>query len=404
MRNHSLSHRSARAEQSSDVTAISEQFVVTDSERLQAVGRLASGVAHEFNNLLSVILNSAQLAREALPASHPSRQDIDEVLAAAERAQSLTQKLLTLGRRKVITPELVSPCTLLEGMQRMLLHLLPQSVVLRFEIEGKLGLIRIDPTCFELVVLNLVVNARDAMPNGGELVLTARRGRSAVERVGGARGFVLEVQDQGVGMSEEVCAHAFEPFYTTKALGAGTGLGLATTREIVTQAGGTIEVESRIGHGSTFRVCLPRIAEAASDTRPRSRPRSSTRIRARRETVLLVEDDPRVRRMFRRLLERFGYVVLEAGSALQAVELAEREPGKIHLLITDVVMPVMTGGDLAELVSQVRPDTRVLFVSGYRKADLEQRGGLRPGARLVEKPVTPEALARAVRQALDEAR
>jgi two-component system cell cycle sensor histidine kinase/response regulator CckA len=404
MQNHSLARSTSRGRPQSDVTEASEQLAVTDAERLQVVGRLASGVAHEFNNLLSVILSSARLAREALPASHPSRQDIDEVLGAAERAQSLTQKLLSLGRRKVVTPELVSPIGLLEGMQRMLRHLLPESVGFRLDIERKLGLIRVDPTCFELVVLNLVANARDAMPSGGELVLTARRGRSPAERVGGAQSFVLEVQDQGIGMNDEVRAHAFEPFYTTKALGAGTGLGLATVRDIVTQAGGTIEVDSRVGNGSTFRVCLPRFAEGGSETRARSRPRSSTRIRARRETVLLVEDDPRVRRLFRRLLERSGYTVLEAGSALQAVELAEREAGKIHLMITDVVMPVMTGGELADLVAQVRPDTRVLFVSGYRREDLERRGGLRPGGQLVEKPVTPEALARAVRQALDEPR
>jgi PAS domain S-box-containing protein len=373
------------------------------SQKLEAVGRLAGGVAHDFNNLLTVILSCAGELAELLPPGDPGRTEADEIGDAARRAAQLTRQLLAFSRRQASAPTPLDVGEIAAGMESLLRRLIGEDVVLELVREPRLGHVRADPAQVEQVILNLAVNARDAMPAGGRLrIETANvdlRGREAA-RVGTSPGryVALSVRDTGCGMSEETRSHLFEPFFTTKAKGKGTGLGLATVYGIVTQAGGDVRVESAPGAGSTFRILLPRIeadpgATASDAAETDAIPRGS-------ETVLLVEDDPHVRAVSARALRGAGYRILEAGDGEEALALAAQAPS-LDVLVSDVVMPRLGGPALAARLRAARGPVRTLFVSGYAEEGLLQRELDAGGTRILWKPFTPAALARAVRALID---
>jgi len=375
------------------------------AQKMEAVGRLAGGVAHDFNNLLSVILSYADIALESLPPGHPLRDDIAEVARAGRRATELTRQLLAFSRRQVLQPKVVDLNESLAGMQKMLARVLGEDIEMRVDAGEALWKVKVDPGQLEQVVMNLVVNARDAMPDGGTLTIETRNVEfdeaSACLHPGTRPGphVSLAVSDDGVGMDEATKARVFEPFFTTKDPGRGTGLGLSTVFGIVQQSGGSIVVDSAPGEGTTFEICFPRCEERSS--RP-SAPPPSTRARVGKETILLTEDDEQLRDLVGAILRRKGYEVLAAATPADALRLSEQHAGPIHLLLTDVVMPGMNGRQLAERVRTARPDTRVLFVSGYAGGAAVHQGLLCEGTAFLPKPITPEAILREVRALLDE--
>jgi PAS domain S-box-containing protein len=379
------------------------QGQLQQAQKMEAVGRLAGGVAHDFNNLLTVINGYGELLALSLPAEHPERPRVDAILGAGRRAADLTRQLLAFSRRAPLQPRLVDLNAVLAGVEPMLRRLIGEDIELVVERGEGLGTVQADPGQIEQVIMNLAVNARDAMPRGGSLTLSAANAQPpargiAGERPAAAGHVLLTVSDTGVGMSDEVLSHLYEPFFTTKAPGQGTGLGLATVYGIVRQSGGDIAVDSRPGQGTTFRIWLPRVDLPAEEC--------SARLQAGRElrgseTVLLVEDQEAVRRLAQAMLVDLGYRVLEAPSAAAALELARRHSGAIHLLLTDVVMPQMGGRELAVMLRALRPGIRVLFMSGYTEDVIARHGELEARARLLEKPFTFEALGREVRAALE---
>jgi len=375
------------------------------AQKMEAIGKLAGGVAHDFNNLLSVILGYADLLLSDLDPATPAHADIVEIRRAGERARELTQQLLAFGRRQMLEPRVLDLDDVLCGMQKMLLRLLGEGVELVLELAANLGKVSADPGQLELVMMNLAINARDAMPKGGQLWIRS-------ENVEFDEAYVHEhpeviagpyvriaVTDTGEGMKPEVRARVFEPFFTTKEQGRGTGLGLSTVFGILRQSGGHISVSSEPGSGTTFNVYLPRMleprlrAETAVPTPRSSMPGS--------ETVLLVEDEAQVRALARIVLERHGYRVLEASGPYEGLALAEAHPEPIHLLLTDVVMPKMDGRTFADRLASLRPRVRVLFMSGYAESSIVTDGVLEPGIALLPKPFTPDALLDAVRAVLD---
>jgi two-component system, cell cycle sensor histidine kinase and response regulator CckA len=335
------------------------------SQRLEAVGRLAGGVAHDFNNLLMVITGYSQMLLDGMHAGDPARTDLEQVVKASERATDLTRQLLAFSRRQVVRPAILSLNVLVHDMDRMLRRVIGEDVELIASFAPDLKTVRADPGQLEQVVLNVAVNARDAMPNGGKLTLetanvevTDEFARThAAPKVG--HYVMLSMRDTGFGMDAEVLTRLFEPFFTTKE--NGTGLGLSTSYGIIKQSGGDIWVDSKPGHGTTFRIYLPVVEELAE---PVEAPRESPALRGA-ETILLVEDEDGVRRVVETMLKRHGYNVLSSASCSDAMSLAERYAGPIHLLITDVVMPGMSGRTMAESLTARRPETKVLYVSGY---------------------------------------
>ena len=380
------------------------QRAFEQAQKLESVGRLAGGVAHDFNNVLTVILGNLELASLHVGQDHPLAGPIAEMREAAESAASLTRQLLAFSRKSVIEPQAVDLDARLEHMGKMLRRLIGEDVALRFE-PGRVGRARVDPGQLEQILINLAVNARDAMPKGGDLVVatsTARVGQGD-PRVGPGvtpgEYVVVSVRDSGCGMSDEVKAHIFEPFYTTKETGKGTGLGLATVYGAVTQNRGFVEVDSAPGRGSTFRIYLPRAQEAEAVDRPRA---ALAPLRGGRETILLVEDEAPVRRLASRVLQQVGYRVIACSGADEALGAARRENGPIHLFLSDVVMPGMDGPTLVRELSRVRPEARVLFVSGYvGNANQALDELARSGASVLAKPFTPASLSEAVRNVLD---
>ena len=374
------------------------------AQKMEAVGRLAGGIAHDFNNILTAITGYADLLLEDLSPADPRRQDADEVRKAAERAAGLTRQLLAFSRQQVLQPSVIDVNSLVGDLQKMLGRLLGEDVDLGTRLDPTAGRVKADPGQLEQVLMNLAVNARDAMPHGGKLTLETANAQLddtyAADHYPARPGpYVrIAVTDTGTGMTEETQAHMFEPFFTTKEKGKGTGLGLATVYGIVKQSGGFIWVYSEVGHGSTFKIYLPRLDDASE--RPAQTP--AARAPHGTETVLLAEDEPPVRAVARQVLERHGYTVLEAPSAESALDIATRYSGTIHLLLTDVIMPGMNGRELAARLAHLRPDARVIFMSGYTDDAVVRHGVLVPGATYVQKPFTPDAIARKVREVLDE--
>ena len=381
---------------------LEQQLVL--SQRLEAVGKLSGGIAHDFNNLLGVIIGYAEALQESISADDPQREAIDEIQKAGQRAAALTQQLLAFSRKQVLEPKILDANSIIVDMQKMLRRLIGEDIELKFNLPANLGKVRADRGQLEQVILNLAVNARDAMPRGGELRIetsNAELGEEDAARyryVNPGRYVVLRVSDTGTGMDAETQSHIFEPFFTTKEKGKGTGLGLATVYGIVKQSDGYIWVDSEPGKGTTFRIYLPRTQGKAEEL-ARSEP---VKRREGPRTILLVEDEPSLRKLTRRTLSDMGYVVVEAENATHAVEVARNANSTIDLLLTDVIMPGMSGGDLAKKLSPESPQMRVLFMSGYTDGAIEVRGALPPGMVVLRKPFTRDTLVRTVESALSE--
>jgi two-component system, cell cycle sensor histidine kinase and response regulator CckA len=376
------------------------------SQKMEAVGQLAGGVAHDFNNLLTAILGYCNLMLDDMPLDNPLRADLEEIRLAGERAAALTRQLLTFSRRQMLQPQIVDINTIVRQLERLLRRLLSADVELVTALAPGLPAVRVDPASLEQVLMNLTVNGRDAMPDGGRLTIETALvdldAAYAVTHAGVVPGayVMLAVADTGEGMDEATRSRIFEPFFTTKEQGKGSGLGLATVYGIVTQSGGHVRVYSEPGHGTVFKVYLPQ-AEATTTPQVVDRDHPAEKKRGW-ETVLLVEDESAVRALAREVLRRHGYVVLEARHGVDALRLAERHPDNIHLMITDVVMPHMGGRELAERLVAVRPKMKVLFMSGYTDQAVMHRH-LTPGSAFLQKPFTPEGFARKVRSVLDTA-
>jgi len=376
------------------------------AQKMEAIGRLAGGVAHDFNNLLTGILGSADLLLDTLGPDGAGRDEVAEIRKAAVRAADLTRQLLAFSRQQVLATRVLDLNALVPNMEKLLKRLIGEHIELRTALAPELGAVQADPGQLEQVIVNLAVNARDAMPDGGRLTIetgNAQLDASYVEEHAPVRPgpyVLLAVTDTGTGMDAETKSHVFEPFFTTKDMGKGTGLGLATVYGIVKQSGGYVWVYSEPGKGTAFKIYLPRVAETAP-AEPAA-PRGAAPVSpGGSETILLVEDDDTVRALTRRLLAARGHTVLLASRGDEALELAERHGGRIHLLVTDVVMPGMSGRELADQIVVRLPGIKVLFLSGYTDDAIVRHGVLEPGVAFLQKPFSADALARKVREVLD---
>jgi PAS domain S-box-containing protein len=381
---------------------LEEQFL--RAQRMEAVGRLTAGIAHDFNNLLTVINGFAELLRLALPSDHPAGDMAEKIQSAGKRAADLVSQLLAYSRKQMVQPQVLDLNEVVTSMDKMLQRIIGEDIELAARPGAGLWPVTIDRTQIEQIIVNLAVNARDAMPNGGRLSIETTNvtldADYCARHIGVTPGdyVLLAVSDTGVGMSADVQSHLFEPFFTTKGVGKGTGLGLAAVYGIVKQNRGNIWVYSEVGRGSTFKVYLPRTAQPAARE---AGPAALADTPVGTETILLAEDSEMVRDLALTVLRRQGYRVLVAPDGAQALQVAEDHNGPIHLLITDVVMPGMSGRVLADRLLALRPDTKVLFMSGYTEDTIAHHGVLTPRAALMEKPFSPPALARRVRDILD---
>jgi two-component system, cell cycle sensor histidine kinase and response regulator CckA len=371
------------------------------SQKMEAIGQLAGGVAHDFNNVLAIILATTSFLQEELGDRHPNSGDIADIQSAAERAADLTRQLLAFSRKQPRTPKLLSIGTIVEDLEKMLRRIVGEDVVVETRTSAA-GSVHADPGQIEQVIMNLVVNARDAMPNGGHLTIetsNAELDETAATYVGVTAGAytALTVTDTGCGIDAETRNRIFEPFFTTKAVGRGTGLGLATVFGIVKQAGGGVSVYSEVGRGSTFRVYLPRADhDVVDEPKPTLLPASSGS-----EAILVVEDDAQLRALLQRRLRSLGYRTIEARDATSAVDAIEHAAEPVHLLLTDLVMPGVDGRALASQLLRERPELKVVFMSGYSEHAAIKTAALRPNDHFIQKPFTINDLATVLRRALE---
>lgn len=367
---------------------------LAQAQRMESVGRLAGGIAHDFNSMLSVIIGRAGLAQSRVEPDSPVAHDLAEIARAAERSASLTRQLLAFARKQTIAPRALGLNEAVSGMLSMLRRLIGEHVALVWEPDDSAGTVHIDPSQLDQIVTNLVTNARDSLNGAGTIAIS-----TGTASASGDAYAVLTVRDDGCGMDAETLASVFEPFFTTKAVGEGTGLGLATIHGIVEQNGGSIEVASEPGEGTTFRVRLPRSAEEAPGPAPEA---GATAPERGHETILLVEDEPMLLELARTVLERQGYAVVTAPGPAEALHVAAEADRAFDLLITDVVMPQMNGRDLADALERTRPGLRCLFMSGYTADIVAHHGVLESGVQFIQKPFSGRALAAKVREVLDE--
>ena len=376
------------------------------AQKMDAVGRLAGGVAHDFNNMLTAILGFSELTLQQLPADSPLRRQIEQINSAAKHAQLLTRQLLTFSRKQVTKPQLVALNTLVNDTGKMLQHLIGENIELSILLSKEAAVVRVDPSQIEQVIMNLTVNARDAMPHGGKVII--QTGRATLDDTysqrhpGVALGdyATLSISDTGHGMTPEVKAHLFEPFFTTKPAGMGTGLGLATSYGIIKQDGGHISTYSEVGKGTTFVIYLPLVEEKAETPAPEA---AAPKVRGGTEAILIVEDETVVRELICMVLRDLGYKIQEAANGEEALRVIETSgKRKIDLLITDLVMPHMGGKELAARMRATHPNAGILLISGYTGEFIIQQGELEPGTTFLQKPFLPSVLARKVREILDD--
>jgi two-component system cell cycle sensor histidine kinase/response regulator CckA len=374
------------------------------SQRLEAVGKLAGGIAHDFNNLLTVIGGHSQLVLMKLHHEDPVWENIEEIKKASDRAATLTRQLLAFSRKQVLQPKVLALNSLIIDVEKMLRRVIGEDIQLRTYLAPELGQVKCDPGQIEQVLMNLAINARDAMLDGGKLTIETRN--AILDETSYDKSFHIEpgryievcVKDTGTGMDEETQKHIFEPFFTTKEAGKGTGLGLSTVYGIVKQSGGYIWADTELRRGTTFKVYLPRVDEDVQEYKPVAAPQ--LRLQGR-ETVLLAEDDENVRRLVRDLLKHNGYQVLEAADGNLALLICEQYEEAIHLMITDVVMPSMNGRELTRRLADLRPEMKVLFMSGYTDDTIMRHGVVESDITFLQKPFAPATLMSKMREVLE---
>ncbi len=375
------------------------------SQKLEAVGQLAGGIAHDFNNLLTVITGYSEMTLRRLEDDAPVRQHVEEIKKAGTRAASLTRQLLAFSRKQVLQPKVLSLNTIVSDLENMLRRLIGEDIEMHTSLSPDLGTIKADPGQLEQIIMNLVVNARDSMPNGGKLTIETRNveldKEYAAQHIATTSGpyALLSVSDNGCGIDGETQARIFEPFFTTKEAGKGTGLGLSTVYGIVKQSGGNIWVYSEVGRGTTFKIYLPRVDESAHDY---LQPAGSEETIQGTETILLAEDEEMVRKLAREVLELYGYRVLEAANGEAALLICESYSEPIQLLISDVIMPEMSGRELSDRLAKIRPEMKVLYMSGYTDDAIVHQGVLDEGTNFMQKPFSADALAHKVRDVLHD--
>ncbi|HJX31014.1 MAG TPA: PAS domain S-box protein, partial [Thermodesulfobacteriota bacterium] len=381
------------------------QAQLQQSQKMEAIGKLAGGVAHDFNNLLTVISIQSQLSLLGLREGDPLRENLQEIEKAADRAANLTRQLLAFGRRQILEMKVLNLNFIVSDLEKMLHRVIGEDIELKTILADDLGMVKVDPGQIEQVIVNLAVNAKDAMPHGGNLTLETANVELDEEYAGPHIAVIpslyvmLAISDTGVGMSKEVREQIFDPFFTTKGKGKGTGLGLSTVYGIVKQSGGSIWVYSEVGHGTTFKIYLPQVFATADEL---TKEKTREEVPRGEETILVVEDDGMVRKMTIDILRKQGYTVLEAEAGGEALLIFEQYKDPIHLILTDVVMPHMSGPEFIERLRQVREDFKVLFMTGYAENEIIHQGVLEEGVNLIHKPFTFEKLARKVREVLEE--
>ncbi|MBI3507553.1 MAG: response regulator [Proteobacteria bacterium] len=385
-----------------DQRMVQQQFL--HSQKMESIGRLAGGVAHDFNNILMAIDGYCHFLLDACPTGDARRGDVEEIRKAGQRATALTRQLLAFSRQQVLQMKVLDLNGLVADVQKMLKRLIGEDVELELALSAGVGRIKADAGQIEQVIMNLVVNARDAMPKGGLITIETADVQLSEEYtrthpdVKPGPYVMLAVSDTGIGMDTKTLARIFDPFFTTKEQGKGTGLGLSTVYGIIKQSGGSVYVYSEPGHGTAFKIYLPHVTDSGAPVSAAPAPVQSMR---GAETILLVEDDASVRRLLLRLLTQNGYMVLQASDPMEAVILCENHPAGVELLITDIVMPQMHGGELARKLLAIRPNMKVIYMSGYTDQAVVQRDLLNVDKNFLQKPVNPEVLAKKVREVLD---
>ena len=374
------------------------------AQKVESIGQLAGGIAHDFNNLLTVINSYSDMLLSEIEYHNPLHHGLAEIKEAGYRAATLTHQLLAFSRQQVLKPKVLDLNALVENIMKLLRRLIGENINLSICPAPNLGRVKADPTQIEQVIMNLTVNARDAMPQGGQLTIETTNIELA-DTTSSKQGSMLSgsyvmltVNDTGCGMDANTQARVFEPFFTTKEPGRGTGLGLSTAYGIVKQSGGYIDFSSEVGKGSMFRIYLPQVEDEVEPSEPAH---ACPEVLRGTETILLVEDDETIRAVGQTILQRHGYTILKAGDAKEALHLAGKHQGPIHLLFTDVVMPGLSGPDLAECLTSIRPDTKVLYTSGYTDKVRTQHNLMGLSNAFLQKPFTPETLTRKVREVLD---
>jgi len=376
------------------------------SQKMEAVGRLAGGVAHDFNNLMTIVIGNADMLLMSLTKDDPLREDVEEIKKAGGRSTSLTRQLLAFSRRQVLQPMVLNLNTVLAETDKMLRRLIGEDLEMATILESELGKVNIDPGQVEQVIMNLAINARDAMPGGGKFTIETANvdldreyaHKKGVMELQPGPYVMLAISDKGIGMDKETQSQIFDPFFTTKPKAKGTGLGLSTVYGIVKQSGGYIWVYSEPGQGTTFKIYLPRVQGEEASLKKEPVPKE---LLQGSETVLMVEDDEAVRNFSKKVLKRSGYNILEAQDGEEALMVSRAHEGPIHLLLTDVVMPKMSGRELADRLQELRPETKVLFMSGYTDNAIIRHGTLRSDVNFMQKPFTPELLSQRIRRILD---